>query len=629
MSRLGQENKPWWRESWPVALLALACVVAMGPVLANGFVSWDDYQTVARNRWFNPPSLGTLGHFWTTPHMDLYVPVTYTAWWLLAEVSYFFSPDSGAVSAGLFHGANLLTHIGATLVVYALLKRLAGPGAGAVIGALLFAVHPVQVETVAWASGLKDLLGALLMWGAVVVYLKVDRIGESATRRNGDTAKGRNGDAATRRWAGYGAATLLFVLAMLAKPTAMVTPALLVVIEVLVLRRPWRAWALPVGAWFLLAIPCAVLTSRVQPPTSAIYQPPLHLRPLIATDALAMYAGKLAWPIDLTIDPGRLPKLVLEKGWAYWTWVVPLILAAGFLLAYRRTRDPRVLAAPLLLLIPLSPVLGLVPFDFQQYSTVAEHYLYPAMPGLALLAAGWVGAMLKKRPAPAWVMPVTAGLLLAMAVRSHVQARVWKDNLSLFAHTVEVNPRSYAGHNSLASALMEAGQYGPAVDHANTAIELGPQNSHAYLTLGTIYIRQGKLDAAIETLNKAHALTPNDVLIHVNLASVYGQKGQTDSAMKHALRAIELDPDDAQARLNLGTLYAQLNRPDDALREISRAVELAPHSAIARTNLGFLLMGKGKFAEALTHFEAALKSNPNYPQAAEGRRIAMQQMVPR
>lgn len=593
----------------------------MGPVLGNGFVSWDDYQTVARNRWFNPPSLGTLAHFWTTPHMDLYVPVTYTVWWVVAGVSWLFDSDSGMLSARLFHGTSLLLHMGATLAVYGVLKRLIGRGAGAVIGALLFAVHPVQVEAVAWASGLKDVLGALCMWGAVLAYLRFVGVGEEKeTGKQSDTE---------RRWAWFGVVVLLFVMGMLSKPSAIVTPVLVLVLEPIVLRRGWRAWLLPLGVLFLLAVPCAIWTSRIQPPRVEVYQPPVYLRPLIGTDAIAVYIGKLAWPIDLAIDPGRLPRLVLEKGWAYWTWVVPLVVAAVWVVIFRKTKDGRVLAGPLLFVAPLLPVLGMVPFDFQQYSTVAEHYLYPAMPGVALLAGLWVAAMLKKRPAPAWLLPVCGGLLLAMAIRSFVQAGVWKDNLSLFSRTVEVNPQSYPGNNSLASALMEAGQFGPAVNYARRAIELGPGNSHAHVTLGTIYVRQGKLDEAIDALTRALAITPDDGLIHVNLASCYGQKGDTDKAMTHALRAIAIDPDDAQARLNLGTLYAQLNRPDDALREIGRAVELAPHSFIARTNLGFLLMGKGDFGKALEQFDAALKVRPDYQKALEGRRIAMTRLTHR
>jgi Flp pilus assembly protein TadD len=390
-------------------------------------------------------------------------------------------------------------------------------------------------------------------------------------------------------------------------------------------------------------------TRAVQPPLSHVPTPPAHLRPLVAADALAWYLKILVVPGGLTIDPGRRPDVVLKSGRAYWTWVVPAVAAAAVVLLTIRVRrkgwpvsqvdrlksadagpdvDPevwRVLpAAAIFFVIPIVPVLGLVPFDFQQYSTVAEHYLYPAMVGAALLVAALIELARRARPLSRWPVGLAAGVLVVLAVRSHVQTYHWRDNVSLFSHAVAVNPSSYAAHNSLAAALMQGGRLGDAEAHARRAIELMPENAQARVTLGSILSAKGELGGAAEEYRAALALSPRDAFIHNNLAGVLARRGDVAGARKHLETALSIDPDDAQAHLNLGTLLAQTDQVDAAIGELRTAVRLAPHSFIGHTNLGYLLLEKGDPQQALGHFEQAVKLNPNHPPAREGLEAARQ-----
>lgn len=585
----------------PYALIALASLVALGPVLGAEFLSWDDYDTIARNPHFNPPSFEGLGYYWAHAHMHLYAPLTYTAWWVLASLAHAFG--SPPMSAAWFHGANLLLHVLVGCVVFRVIDVVVSNRPAALLGAILFAVHPLQVEAVAWTSGLKDVLCGLLMWTAVWQYLVFARATPDGSR-----------------WRPYALATLALVAAMLAKPTAIVTPLLIVAFDWLVCRRSWRAILSAAGPWFLLVIPCAIWTARVQPPSADTPQVAVAFRPLIALDALAFYIQKLVWPFGLTVDQGRRPDVVLADGSAYWTWIIPVFVAVILLVlawrVHRRDvgRSSVLLFALVVPLVCLGPVLGLRPFDFQQYSTAAEHYFYPAMVGPALLAA-LVLASPKARPA--W-RAVAAVALLLLAVRSHVQAYTWHDNGTLFAHALEVNPKSLGSYNSLASWYAETGQADRAIETAKRWMAVDPKNPRAWAVVSSALASKRDLRGAIEAARKGVEVAPEHALAHSNLAGLLGQAGEFAEARREGEAALRIDPNDANAHLNLGTMFAQQDKTDLAFEHLRAAVRLSPGSAVAQTNLGFLLLQQGNRAEAAEHFEAALNANPNFENAKRG-----------
>jgi protein O-mannosyl-transferase len=589
------------------ALIALACLITFAPVLQNGFVSWDDYQTISRNPRINPPSFESLAYYWQHPHMHLYAPLTYTVWTALAALARATADSAAPIAAAPFHAASLLVHILASLVVFTLLRRLVANTTAALLGAMLFALHPMQVETVAWASGFKDVLCGLLIWTAVWQYLRFSSAQSPRAAR-----------------ISYALATAAFILAMLAKPTAMVTPLLALAIDRLVVARPLRRALLSLAPWFALAAGCAVLTAINQPPLELTPQVKPLLRPLIATDALACYLYKLLVPLGLTIDHGRRPDVVVAHGYLWFTWLAPLSVAALIYIVPRGvkksdcSRAAVILVAAIVPLICLGPVLGLKPFDFQTYSTVAEHYVYPAMVGPALLAAALVVKPLCRPAARRSVLATATILLVLLAALSHLQTYYWKDNLTLFTHVLEVNPRSFAAHNSLAAMWVETGRPDLALEHARRAIELRSDYAVYYLTFANALAARNDLAGAAAALRKALALAPDDPAVQSNMVGVLARAGDLTGAERHARRALELDPNNAQAHLNLGTLYFQTDHADDARRELETAVKLDPDSVIAHTNLGFVLMSVGQTSQAESHFLAALKINPKYADAQRG-----------
>lgn len=541
-------------------------LLVLHPLAGGDFISWDDLDTVARNPLLNPALPAGLADHWTRQQGHLYIPVTYSTWHVVAMLTQASERDElgQALQGWVFSSLNLLVHLVSVALVSQVLLRLTRSGFAAIAGATLFAIHPLQVEAVGWISGLKDLLGTLFMLAAVLVFLP---------------AAGPLPDAASAAMARR-RIVLLFLLsaaAMLAKPTAMVLPAVLLVMDVLLLRRRVIASLRIVAPMFvLLSIPTAIVTRLVQQSGHVDTLVPLVQRPLVALDSLAFYLGKLVWPTSLTIDYGRTPRSVIDAGF-HAAWLVPPALMLVAALVYRRA--PWMLAGLLVALLPLTPVLGLVPFDFQYISGVADHYAYPAMFGVALLLA-FTLQHVATRPAPVAVVLIAAFAPLAWL--AYRQSQVWQDTPSLMQHAMSVRPDSWLAANNLAShrldrlppddspdllpALQDAEQL------ARRAISLRVHYAEAYNNLGYALYRQSRIAAdepekrrllreAAVAIRESLRLEPRDLSTLVNAAEISGYRGALDesagdlpSAIKWLdasidtfQRVLEIDPSHAYA----------------------------------------------------------------------------------
>src|SRR5262245_2546087 len=291
--------------------------------------------------------------------MQIYTPLTRSIWSALAAIGWRdgVPPGEIAIDPAIFHGASLVAHILAALALLSLLRSLGYAEWPALAGALLFGLHPVQVEPVAWASGMKDVLcgmfAAVTLWQYAVFDRSSRREGTERETVHADppprppaSSRKRDGSAVSRAskssrrsshglgedrsstarsdgepsawwrspWMHYAAALAACVCAMLAKPTGMVVPALVAALGLVVLRRPLRRVALELGPWFLLSLVCAVLARIVQP-QSGIPLTPLWTRPLIAGEALAFYLYKLVFPLTLSVDYGMAPDVVMKSSW--------------------------------------------------------------------------------------------------------------------------------------------------------------------------------------------------------------------------------------------------------------------------------------------------------------------------
>lgn len=561
--------------------LSLLVLLAFLPALSGTLLRWDDAALVAANPLLNPPTASSLRKFWSGPVAGLYTPLSYTLW------AAFCSLAEPANHPGLYHAINLVLHAGASVAAFLLIRSLVPGAMNAFAGAAVFAVHPLQVEPVAWVAGMNNVLAGALAITAVWLYVLHAR-------------------AERRRIARLVAASLLAAMAMFAKPTAVVVPILMLWIDVTALDRPWRraiASTLPI---FAIAVVLSVVARTIQP-AMEIERPALAFRPVIAADALAFYAGKLAWPAGLAIDYGRTPQSLAESGARYVTWIIP----AGVLfvaLALRRRWRWLLVGAGWFALAML-PMLGLLAFDFQRYSTVADRYAYLSMVGVGLIVAAAVAAR------PMLVAPVAGLIVLAFSAASFMQALHWEDDLSLMSRAIAVNPDSLAGNRTLSAILVDAGRADDALGFATRAVERHPGSADAWANLSAAHMARGDFPGAIAAYERGLALRPNDPSLLSGHSAALAQAGDLDRALVQAERAVQIDPDLAAARLNLGTILAQSGRIDDAVAELRRAHALSPRDPRTGTNLAAMLLAQGRPREALPLLQEVVRSHPDFAPA--------------
>lgn len=536
---------------WASALAVIPfCVYCR--VLGFSFLWWDDNIMVTHNPWLHPIRWESFTHFWRYPFDDLFVPVLYNVYALLGILSHWVQPALGdAFSPGVFHLANLLFHIGCVWVVFMLLRSLDLPHYAAFLGALLFAVHPLQAEAVSFVGGLDTPLSTFLCLLALwqyVIYAKADRM-------------------ACSRWLHFGIATACFFLALAAKPVAVALPLMSLALELILLRRPVRAFAVPLLCWFILALAWTHLTRHSQyvaPGVPVAY----WQRPFVAGDAVAYYLVKLFFPYPLALVYGRTPQFVLAHWWGYCTWLVPAAVAAASWRLYRPF--PYLAAGFALMAAGTLPMLGLVPFAFQAYSTVSDRYMYLAMIGPAIVLAA---VTTRLRP-PA--LAALFGVLLLAGVYSGVQAGVWRNSETLYKHSLSVFYNSGNVHSKL----------------------------------GDYYAMIGDNQDALTQYMITNQIAPNDDIALCNVGAALRLMGRVKESIPYYQQSVKVNPNMVQSRFGLGIAYAQTGQPALAVEQWQAAVRLLPDNADYRYDLGMALFHLKRYKEAAVQFYADCRLSP-------------------
>jgi hypothetical protein len=459
---------------WPNVVIVVVTLLAFCRLFAADFSCWDDIINIQKNPLLNPPSLQSLQFYWSHSSYGLYVPVTYTVWLAIAAVSRVQTPDvyGATLNPWIFHLANIVVHVCTAVMVYQLLRRLFDAPIAAMFGALLWAIHPVQVETVGWISGMKDLLagcfGVAALWRYVV------------------HVQSRPPDA--NPWVPDWIATIALLLAVLSKPSAMMVPAMAFVIDAMLIGRGLRRAFQSTAVWFVLELPLAIV-ARVAQDVSDLAPVPLWARPFIAGDAIALYLAKLVVPFNLAVDYGRRPWQLMHSPMLWLTSIATLLLAVLLLIA--RKRAPWLAASGLVFLLPLLPVSGLAMFQFQYMSTTADHYLYLAMLGPAIAIA----CLIKHVPSRVTYSFATV-IVLLLSIRTVHQSGFWLNDEALFRHTLDVNPNSFMAHNNLGNFYLLHGAIPTALDEYRKSIELNEDYVYPYQNLAGQLEAMGEISEA-------------------------------------------------------------------------------------------------------------------------------------
>ena len=577
----------------PLALAGLVLAV-FSPAISAGFL-WDDTEAITNN--FLLRSLHGLWVMWTDPFrspLGHYFPLSYTTFWMEWRIW-------GSHPAG-YHAVNILLHAANAALLYSLLRRIGL--AGAWLAAGLFAVHPVQVASVAWVIERKNVLSVLFYLLSFRAWLDAESRGRPA----------------------HVLSLALFACAMLSKSIVVTLP---VAFLICVWWRSGRIGrkhlfqALPFLAIGALLAWVEVVVHHSGQPDRGLSMPD---KGLIAGRALWFYASKLCWPRNLM---QVYPQWAIDPRQA-WQWLFPLGAAAAFgalwVSGRRLGRGP--FAAAAFYAVGLSPILGFVQYSVMDYSYVHDQHQYLACIGVFALAAAALNRLAGRlaratRACAAACKPALFAIVLApLAFLSWKQTLLYKDMDTLFRDNLKKNPAAWLAYGNVGAAALQRGDLDQAEPMLRKALEM--KRDRTVLTnAGLVAMARGDLDQA-ERMQREALEMERDACALNNLGLVLSRKGRPQEALACFDEALETRPDNALLWNNKGKALTQLGRSAEACEMFRQALAMEPRFSEARTNLAGALIDSGQDEEAKTILAPILESEPNNAAAHAALALALQ-----
>jgi tetratricopeptide (TPR) repeat protein len=572
---------PKRHDAFFLALVLLALVVAYLPALRGGPL-WDDAAHITKPQLQSSEGLYRI--WFKLGATQQYYPLLHSAFWLEHKLW-------GDSVLG-YHCVTLLWHAVAVLLAYFVLTKLAVPGA--LLAAAVFALHPVMVESVAWITEQKNTLSAVFYLSAMLVYLDFDR---------------------SRSPQHYFIALALFVFGLLTKTVTATLPAALLVI--FWWQRGTLAWKrdiLLLLPFFLLGAFAGLATAWVERTLigaqGAEFELTILQRALLAGRVIWFYVGKLIWPTNLTFI---YPRWQVEPA-VWWQWLFPAAavgVTVAFWLLRRKFRGP--LAAWLLFVGTLFPVLGFLnvyPFIF---SFVADHFQYLASLALIALVAAGITRGLAMLPKSEKLIGNSLVVLSigALVFLSRQQSRMYADSFALYQATLDRNPDCWMAHCNLGVGLTDAGKPQDAIEHFRAALRIRPNYPEAYNGLGFALMKLGKNSEAIEQFEQAAHLWPDNVDVFNNFGLALTNLGRPQQAIIKLQSALAKRPEDPLILNNMGVALSHAGRTSEAIEKLEHAIRLSPGFAEAHNSLGIALARSGETRRAIAHFSRAVQLNPS------------------
>jgi tetratricopeptide (TPR) repeat protein len=574
--------------------------VVYWPVKNHKFIKYDDDKYITDNRnvqsGLNPESIRWA---FTTGHASNWHPVTWMSHMLDCQIF--------DLNAGAHHLVNVFFHIINTLLLFIVLKRMTKELWLSAFVAALFGLHPLHIESVAWAAERKDVLSTffwmLTMW-AYVRYAERPKV--------------------TR----YLLAILFFVVGLMAKPMLVTLPFILLLLDYWPLermqfgkliqeenqgnsiqRKSFLNLLIEKIPFIFFSIVSCVVTFIVQRRTGAVQTIDAIDIKSRAGNAVISYIGyisKMIWPDDLAIlypHPGD--SLSMNK-----VAVCGLLLIfLSFCFMFLARRHKYLVVGWLWYIGTLIPVIGLVQVGVQ---AMADRYTYIPLTGLFIIIAWGVSDLFKSQPYRKYIFVFCAVIILsAITIKTSLQLKYWHDSVTLFQHTIAVTQNNYVMHNNYGNYLMNMGKLDEAVEHFNKSLKIKPRAAKVHNNLGNALSRLEKLDDAIEHYKTAISLESDFSDAHYNLAIVLSKQNKTDEAIKEYRESLHLDPGNVDALSNLGFELAQQGNSNEAIELYNKALAIEPENVITHGRLGLALASAGKIDEAIQEFRIVLKARPD------------------
>jgi len=608
-------NKKW--------LIGFALIVltttAYWEIRDHSFVSYDDDVYVVANaqvqRGLSRQSVG-----WA------FTATAAANWHPLTWLSHMLDVQLYGLNPAGHHLTSLLIHIANVVVLYLLLEAVTGALWPSALVAALFAVHPINVESVAWIAERKNVLSTLFWLLTICAYVRY------ASRPS-----------ASR----YILVVVSFALALMCKPMVVTLPFLLLLFDYWPFDRFAKSTTMHEDAssqkkrakhvetqppyparsirqlileklpLIVLAVFSSVMTVIAQRSGGAVGTTelfPVLVRFENATVSYARYLLDVVWPLRLAVFYPH-PRAALPL-WQVVLSILVLIAISSFVAL--RARHAYLTTGWLWYLGTLVPVIGLVQVGLQSR---ADRYAYVPLIGIFIavvwLSANWArNHEIRKKG----LTIVACCLVIALTIATRVQANYWQNSVTLFQRAVDVTTDNYVAHNNLGELFAQQGRLDEAAMHFTKALEINPSFAHALHNMGMIFVQRGNLDEAISEFQKAIELEPTFADAYNKLGAALANRGRLDEAIASFSKAIEINPAYGSAHANLGSVYEQQGRPPEAIAEYALAIQSTADTAMAAQThfkLGRLLAKTGKRKEAVENFKEALRLKPDFAQAQQ------------
>ena len=580
-------------------LLALVTLGVYWPVIFSAFTNYDDPYYVTENIQVQR-GLSWEGLVWAFGSLH----GEHTYWHPLTWVSHMLDYEVFGLKPWGHHLVNLLLHTLNTVLVFLVFRRLTGAFWRCAMLAGLFALHPLQVDTVAWVAERKNLLSAffwmltMLMYARYVKQSKVSSL-ESEVY--------------------YGLALVFCALGLMCKPVLVTLPLVLLLLDYWPLNRfglktqdsrlkpllPLVWEKVPFFALAGVSSLATIMAHRGLGMLDAGFSPSLGLRIENAAVSYFRYLGSSIWPAKLAVF------YPYPLAWPTWKVIMSGLLLLGVSgLAIRAARSgPYLLVGWFWFLGVLVPFIGLIQAGAQ---AMADRFIYVPLIGL-FLALVWgtceVVSRWRYRAIALRAMAIVAAVSCAVVTRQ--QIGYWKDDESLFRHAVAVTENNPLAHLNLGAALNVKGRFDEAIEHFEEAIRLSPGTENAHINLGYALAQKHRLAEAVEQYRVALRLKPGDAAVHNDLGLTLARQGRVVEAIAHYTEALRLKTDFAEAHYNLGLLLAGRGDYEEAAAHLQEVIRLDPDNVRAREKLDRLQAAQQRVAGDTAPYREALKANPN------------------
>ena len=597
---------PPHKHVWLLIALAFITLFTYSGAMENGFV-WDDEVYVTDEKMADAHGLW---QFWTNPKSTEhpYYPLTHTSLWLEYQLW-------GDSPAG-YHFTNVILQILNAFLIYFILMVLDVPAAW--LCAVIFAIHPVNVESVAWISERKNLLAGLFYFGSFYYFIKyyfAENKLESPARY-------------------YYFAITLFILSMLSKTAFCTLPLSLLLIIWWKNEKVDKNDFVALTPFFIVAFVLGLITIWLEIYHVGAKGADFNLAPvdrvLIAGRALWFYAGKVVWPANLMFI---YPRWEINAD-LWWQYLFPVggLLAVSLLWLEQKRVSRGALACVLFFIVNLLPALGFINFYMMIFSFVGDHLQYISCLGIIVLFVGVAHFVWKKMLGGNQIAAYIFGsaVILLLSTISWQQIKNYKDERTFYGRIIKTNPLCWMAYNNRGRLLEKNGEYDSALADYEQAITVNPNCQdgkgnyscmRSYNNRGVSFQYLGNFEAAIIDFNRALEMNPSFMKAYLNRGAVYFQQQEFDKALDDFSKAIKSNPHYTKAYLNRGLVYMQKGLMDQALLDFSKTVEIDPEYIKGYINRGIIFMQQGRLDEALEDFNNVIEIDPQYVNAYYNRGV--------